>query len=759
MSNGNQKRTRQQRVATVELPPGVWGKFVGQLRRGSILLRLALCALVALFLWAFTQGWDPPFTYRQGEIPQRDIVARIDFEQPDFEATSKARQRARDLALAVYDQDPEPLVQLRAHLRSEITKILAAEKIEDVDPTIWAEFEPPLAAGTPDPTEEQRQEQFLRFREAFAEENALEVFSEKMAAVMAPFEQWGLLESLPPEHKDVNFEKIFVRTREGDIFSAEAQTSVAEVLMENAAALLQQTLNEKLSSVELSQRVFAWLRPRLMTTLSYNLDATRLAQDKAAEAVPVQTKFFRAGEDTIAKGGQKLNTEAMGLLRLEHQQIIAERDLGTRTRRTLAVWGMFIAIFTLCGFFIHARDPNVLGELLRFMALLSLVLITVVLAHIVSHYLWGTATVIPLLLFAMTVAIAYRQEMALLLSACVTLMIVVAVGHEMLQALVLMATASGAILVLKQVRTRGKLLSVGFVAAGVALLTTMGVGTLEGQPWGTLLQSGFTLALWSVIAGSLMTVLLPTVEKVFGVQTDLSLIELGDPAHPLLQELIRRAPGTYNHSITVASLAEAAAESIGARGLLVRVGAYFHDIGKMLKPGYFIENQGQGDNRHDSLVPAMSTLVIIAHVKDGADLARQNKLPEPVIDFIQQHHGTTLVEYFYRQANEQKKDEDPQGGEVDESSFRYPGPKPQTKEAGVLMMADAVESASRALKEPTPSRIENIVEQISTKRLLDGQFDECGLTLEEVQKIGESLVKSLTAVYHGRVKYPGQETA
>jgi len=759
MSNGNQKRTRQQRVATVELPPGIWGKFVGQLRRGSVLLRLTLCALVALFLWAFTIGWDPPFTYDLGEIPERDIVARIDFEQPDEEATRKAKQRARDLALAVYDQDPEPLVQLRAQLRSEITKLLAAENVSDVDPALWAEFEPQLAAGTPDPTDQQRQEQFQRFREAFSEENALELFSEKMDAVMAPLEQWGLLDALPPEHEGVNFEKIFVRTREGDIFSAEAQTSVAEVLTDNAAALLQQTLNEKLTSVELSQRVFAWLRPRLMTTLTLNLDATRLAQEQAAEAVPVQTKLFRAGEDDLAEGGEQHDRKTIDLLELEYQSMISARDLGMRIRRTLAIWGMFIALFTLCGFFIYAREPAVLSDLLRFVSLLSLVMITVVLAHILSQYLGETATVIPLLLFAMTVAIAYQQEMALLLSACVTLIIVVAVGHEMSQALVLMATVSGAILVLRQVRTRGKLLSVGFVAAGVALLTTIGVGTLEGQPWSTLFQNGITLALWSVIAGSLMTVLLPTVEKVFGVQTDLSLIELGDPAHPLLQELIRRAPGTYNHSITVASLAEAAAESIGARGLLVRVGAYFHDIGKMLKPGYFIENQGQGDNRHDSLVPAMSTLVIIAHVKDGADLARQNKLPEPIIDFIQQHHGTTLVEYFYRQANEQKKGEDPQGGEVDESSFRYPGPKPQTKEAGVLMMADAVESASRALKEPTPSRIENIVEQISKKRLLDGQFDECGLTLEEVQKIGESLVKSLTAVYHGRVKYPGQETA
>ena len=346
----------------------------------------------------------------------------------------------------------------------------------------------------------------------------------------------------------------------------------------------------------------------------------------------------------------------------------------------------------------------------------------------------------------------------MLLSASAALLLAVSIGHDFDQTLVSMATVFGAILALQDVRSRGKLLAVGFVAAAVAFLTSLGVGTLSGQPWKMLLENGLMLMLWSIIAGSLMTVLLPTVEKIFGVQTDLSLIELGDPAHPLLQELIRRAPGTYNHSITVASLAEAAAESIGARGLLVRVGAYFHDIGKMLKPGYFIENQGQGDNRHESLMPAMSTLVIIAHVKDGADLGRQNKLPESIIDFIQQHHGTTLVEYFYRQASEHKK-KDPESSEVDESTFRYPGPKPQTKEAGVLMLADAVESASRVLKEPTPSRIENLVEELSMKRLLDGQLDECGLTLEEVHMIGESLVKSLTAVYHGRVKYPGQETA
>jgi len=724
-----------------------------------VLLRLAMCAIMALFLLVFTRGWDPPFNYRVKQIPARDIVASVDFELIDMEATEQARDRARRLALAMYDQDTAPLEQLRAQLSSEITKLLAAESLGDVDVVAWEAFQPKLALGTPDPTDEERAAQFQRFREAFAEENALETFSEQLAEVMKPFEQWGLLESLPPEHKDLNFEKIFVRARElgSEEYGTPAARDVADVRIENAAAKLQSSLNEKLASAELAQRVFAWLRPRLMTTLTLDLDATRAAQEAAAKETPLQTRPYHAGEDTLAKANEPLTTEEVKLLELEYEAKQTQQNFGRRVRRALAVLGMYVALYTLCGFYIQHREPHVLAELGRFSALLTLIFIAVVLACTVSQYQWGTDITV-LLLLAMTLAVAYQQEMALLLSASVTLVVAISLGHDMAHALVLVATIAGAILVLKEVRTRSKLFTVGSVAAGVALLTTLGVGTLYGQHWKVLLLDGFMLALWSLIAGALMTVLLQTVEKVFRVQTDLSLIELGDPAKPLLQELIRRAPGTYNHSITVAALAETAAESIGARGLLVRVGAYYHDMGKMLKPGYFIENQSMGANRHDSLVPAMSTLVIIAHVKDGADLARQNKLPDQIIDFIQQHHGTTLVEYFYRQASEQRE-KNPDSAEVDESSFRYPGPRPQTKEAGVLMLADAVESASRALKEPTPSRIENIVEQLAQKRLLDGQFDECGLTLEEVRKIGESLVKSLTAVYHGRVKYPGQETA
>ncbi|MEX2188052.1 MAG: HDIG domain-containing metalloprotein, partial [Pirellulales bacterium] len=369
------------------------------------------------------------------------------------------------------------------------------------------------------------------------------------------------------------------------------------------------------------------------------------------------------------------------------------------------------------------------------------------------------AEVIPLMLFGMTVAVAYQQDLAMLISAAVALVVVFLAGFGITSFVVLTATVSVAVLLLGRIRSRRKLIYVGLTAGIASALTSLGVNTLAGPtPTEPILVASLWCGLWGLVAAFLMTGLLPFIENLFGVQTDLSLIELGDVAHPLLQELVRRAPGTYNHSIMVASIAEAAAEAIGAHGLLVRVGAYFHDIGKMLKPGYFVENQGQNGNRHDDLVPAMSTLIIIAHVKDGADLARQHHLPQQIIDFIQQHHGTTLVEYFYGRASAEQRATDPDRP-VDESSFRYPGPKPQTKEAAVLMLSDAVESASRSLVEPAPARIESLVHDIAMKRLLDGQFNACGLTLHELHTIEESLIKSLIAVYHGRVKYPGQRTA
>lgn len=304
---------------------------------------------------------------------------------------------------------------------------------------------------------------------------------------------------------------------------------------------------------------------------------------------------------------------------------------------------------------------------------------------------------------------------------------------------------------LREIRTRTRPVEVSALAGIAFLALTIAMGLLGGQPTRLFVVDGLRNFFWSLLAGFILCGSLPIIERCFGVMTDATLIELADSSHPLMQELVCRAPGTYTHCMTVATLADAAAESIGANALLVRVGCYFHDIGKMLKPHYFIENQ-QGENRHDNLEPALSTLVIIGHVKDGIALARQYRLPKAIIEFIQQHHGTTLVEYFYREAMRLQEGTS-QGNSELEFAFRYPGPKPQTRESGILMMADAVESASRSLPLPTQNSLRKLVRDIVMKRLLDGQFDESGLTLAELKLIEQSLTQGLTAVFHARIRY------
>jgi len=211
------------------------------------------------------------------------------------------------------------------------------------------------------------------------------------------------------------------------------------------------------------------------------------------------------------------------------------------------------------------------------------------------------------------------------------------------------------------------------------------------------------------------------------------------------------APGTYNHSLQVATLAEEAAEAIGVNSLLCRVAAYYHDVGKINKADYFVENQTDGHNRHINLSPSVSLLIIIGHVKDGMELAREYNLPTSLFPFIQQHHGTTLVEFFYQRACDTST---PDQQSVEETQYRYPGPKPKTKEIAILMLADAVESACRAMPEPTASRIETLVHEISVRRLQDRQFDECDLTMRDLDAIERSLIKTLLGIYHGRIAYP-----
>jgi len=727
MSTGTKKRTRSEHVASLELPPGLLGRTLARLRRGDVLLKLTLCALAALAMWAVTGAYAPPFPYRGGHTPARDIAARIDFEVLDPEATKAKQDLARRTARCVYVNDRKSLKQLRQGLKNSFEEIVGDEILEKL----------------PNKKDDV----------AAVEATVERAFDD--------FDRDGLLEKVHDvdqgSQTDIEVHPL------GDAADRHL-VRVEDALIDEAGEKLRQRLQAAMETVvedealrtNVIDRVQEWVVPKLHPTLTLNDEATAAARQAAAAEVPAVMKSLDKGA-RLAEGGKPLDAKssAFQLLRSEHEAFVARMDVWQRLYFSLADFGMYVALYTLCGLFVYYREPRLLQSLRHFTTLLVLAVATVALSWFAADP-WRVE-LIPILLFGMTVTVAYRQDLAMLLTAVVSLVVVLSLGQGIALFVVLVASSCAAIQLMGRIRSRTRLIYVGLVTAVVAVLTTLGIGTLVGQPLlGTLFSDALWIAICTLLAAVLMTGLLPFIERLFDVQTELSLLELGDAAHPLLQELVRRAPGTYNHSINVASIAEAAAEAIGANGLLARVGAYFHDIGKVLKPQYFVENQGENASRHESLLPAMSTLVIIAHVKDGADLARQHGLPNSLIDFIQQHHGTTLVEYFYDQASKQKK-EDPDAGDVDEANFRYPGPKPQTPEAGVMMLADAVESASRTLVDPAPARIEAVVHDIAMNRLRDGQFDECSLTLAQLHTVEESLVKSLTAVYHGRIKYPDQQ--
>ncbi|MEQ1860929.1 MAG: HDIG domain-containing metalloprotein [Chthoniobacteraceae bacterium] len=329
-----------------------------------------------------------------------------------------------------------------------------------------------------------------------------------------------------------------------------------------------------------------------------------------------------------------------------------------------------------------------------------------------------------------------------------------------------------AVFVTLQVRRRSRLIRAGFFVGLATLLLAMLFGKILVVQLAGVVAPNWEVFGWQVLAAVLSGVVpallisgaLPIFEGLFGITTEISWIEMADLNHPLLKRMMIEAPGTYQHSLVVATLAEAACETIGANATMARVCSYFHDIGKLIKPDYFTENMRHGRNPHDELAPTMSALIIVAHVKEGVDLALKYNLCQEIVDVIQQHHGTTLVFYFYKRALQQQEDARAGGKimnireedipDVREESFRYSGPRPQARECAVISLADCIESASRSLERVTPQKIDQLIRDIIDKRLVDGQLKECDLTMRELEEVCESFRNTLQSMMHSRIAYP-----
>lgn len=741
-------------------------------RVGDILLFALLIGLLTLIYSPV--ALMPPYQPLVGEIVRHDIKAQQEILVEDGDSTRKRRAEAAALVLPVYDWDGGMFTAEGNRLREGLLWLDKAKHPSDATPA--PELQPDNQVETPPAPILDKKELHARFLRQIEEQempaglfNAL-LARDDLASLAGAVNVWldaagkrpivGTAEQLKELRKSPFVVRDIFDGTETRHASAEQVVTVdglREPLSQSAAILLEGSSREFrrwLVDVAMGQ-----VRPNLVL----NLAETRERQRKAFEAVDTAYFQVRRGEMLVREGevvteaaflkiqamNESLRTgiaiyRLLGLAAclvlffwLSRRFLLTTSTSFPRDKKTLYIMGTIVFVVGLMDIVVLAVGQG-LAELFHWPVSMVAYLPPVALGSALTSLIIGSRATIPGGSMVVGTLLAFLT--ALVDNAGLPAFIFYFIGS-------LVGSFS-----LRTCRHRFHVLRAGAWIALFQALTVPVVESLAGNfptwQWGI----GMGMAAASgLLAGLLGLALIPMLEYMFNIVTDSRLVELASGDHPLLKQLSLRAPGTYHHSVMMGNLAEAAAEAIGANPLMARVMALYHDIGKMTKPHYFVENQGS-ENRHDHLSPSMSTKVIISHVKDGVELAREYKLAGPILEAIVEHHGTGLLQYFYNKAvNEAVK----RGEMVSEDEFRYPGPKPQSRESGILMVADSVEAAARTLKSPTPAQIQSLVRRIVTSKMGDGQLDDCRLTLRELSQIEDAFTRVLTlGFYHHRIEYP-----
>ncbi|NQU75599.1 MAG: HDIG domain-containing protein [Planctomycetes bacterium] len=739
------KKVKQRRLEVRKNIPtqqgAIWRSFAAAGGVGSTVIALAfLAATSALLIFP-----AETFHFRLGKNAPKQY-ARVGFYAPNEQETKRLRELARQQTPQLYKYNKVLLAEVEAELLTLPAKVKDVEDLGKLDQKLVAAFAFKTIEGMAP---------FAKF----ADKPDSDVWRNAVGLVVTAL---GKTVILRPEdfarergHRatEIILETPAGRVREDKWAGAITSTAKPQHLQRVVASLdlsVQDAVQGYLSRLIISGRP------------TYRLadDLTDQAMRAAIDAVPEQKDHYLP-EKVIFKGG-KITDVDLVMLRAEHDEYVSYlKQVDPSYEFRVAVGRLatgLLVVLALCGYVARYQRPIVRNHArgLAFSGVLLLMLgVTKALTTVaqLSPYVAAGAAVMG----AIIITIAYDQRFALAIGALLSILLTVQLGQDVGFCLVLLTAVAVSVLLLKDIRSRNKLVEVGSLSAGAAFLATAWTQLALGRSIDLrlVLDSGYAggavLAVGLVIQG-----ILPFIERIFRIATSMTLLEWCDANKKLLKRLAMEAPGTYNHSLLLGTITEAAAEAIGARGLLARVGSYYHDIGKINKPECFIENQFDSPSKHSKLSPAMSLLIITGHVKDGIEMAKEYGLPSSLHEFIASHHGTTLVQFFYHAATEQSKTNGSDRA-PEEVEFRYPGPKPRSKEAAILMVADAVESAVRAMPELSPGRIEIQAHSIVTARLMDGQLDECDLTLREVHQIEESLVKSLCGIYHGRIAYPKTE--
>ncbi len=714
------------------------------------MIRAGIVGVTFLAVVALLVLSDPALDIRAGQRATRDYAARVTFTAQDMEAANYEQESARRKQPNCYRIQQSALQAIRDETAAILRRIRFASNL---DQTVAQ-----LAA--------QRQVNLLE-PESFRKElvdlgdglNAL------LDAFFARAAKKGILGA--KEFKD---EAARGRSEIAILRGPEAEpmrVKLTEVLTLGDGGESLETwvarMFPKQSDIFRSnlRAILAHSIARSGPVLKYDADASDRLREAAAAKVAAPIKEVKAGE-IILRRGQIARPRHIYELKAERKAYRKQVRGSKAQMQTLAGVAAPLAIlFWALGAYVRRFQTELLESKRRLFMLCALCLAVLgagkVLVCSGLPALWT-----PIALASIIVSMSHGERFGVLVS------FLLAVGLAVMQRGGVTAPIAlglgGTIAALRSVKIdrRVTMIKVGLVTAGVQFaavwaveLARVGFPGVVTTEWllSVLAASGWAF-LNGVVIGLLTSSMLPVIEFLFGITTDITLLELSDLNQPALQELMLAAPGTYHHSMVVGMLAEDAAKVVNANALLARVGAYYHDIGKMNKPEYFVENAPSGVSQHTDLAPTVSALVITAHTKDGAELADAYSLPPRIKDIILQHHGTTRVEYFYREALKENGEEN-----VEEDAFRYRGPKPQTKEAAIVMLADAVESASRVLSEPNPGRIEGLVEDLIDRRLRDGQFDECDMTFLELKQVRDSLTRGLIGTFHSRIKYPEPEAS
>lgn len=691
---------------------------------------------------------DEPLTYTVGQILKRPVLSRVDFQRINQFQTEELRRKTKQGVPNYFRLDKALVDMIQAEFRDLHAAAKASEDFEAFKQGHAARWELDAQTFTvlKSLTDQAGSEQYKRNVDALASRLANEEMIER-AEVEREIRSTAshvMLDRGEGVFRSVPMERLNYASNRRDVEEL-ASRLIRYVFSDEIRAVLETII---IKSISPENRPY---RPVYVFDSAY----TKERLDEADHVEPVMDQYT-AGDRLIKAG--KIDRDALELLKYEHQAYLKQRSVDTDLRtqwrnRRIGLMGVILLVtIGLTIFTIHTQ-PRIVRKAPRTLAVAGLILLMLlfdrfILLQVTDSPIWSVMTVT---MTAAILTIAYSQVFAFGTASALAILSVLALNAPYSVIIVFLSATTVTILMLREVRTRLKMLAVGAITAAVASFSALLIALAEGQDVGADVVYAAPAALAGLI---FVNILLPVIEMAFRITTSQTLLEWADTSQPLQRQLLEKAPGTFQHSQLLGSMAETAAEEIGANGLLARVGAYYHDIGKICKPHYFAENQEAKINAHTGLAPTMSLLVILAHVKDGLALAREHRLPPVLHHFIAEHHGTTVVKYFHTLATQEAKTRGLDSREVSDTEFRYPGPKPRSRETAILMLCDGVEGAVRSLQDPTPGRIEAVVHEILMARLMDGQFDDCDITLKELAKVEMSLVKSLRAIHHGRVAYP-----